>query len=247
MNENTQEPKLETAAKAAVEKSPYLQLALPISILAAALLISGALFYTKSGSKNAGQSGQAVIGDQLAKVEMKINASDHILGNKNAKVAVIEYSDFQCPFCRRFWKEALPQLKKEYIDTGKAVFVYRHYPLDFHPGALPAAKASECAAELGKFWELHDKIFQEQDKLGQGTIQFTVADIKSWAAQIGLKAGNFNQCLDSAKYDDRVSDDLKSGVAAGVSGTPTVFINGQRIVGAQPYANFKAAIDGLLK
>ncbi len=247
MNENAQEPKLETAAKTAIEKSPYLQLALPISIIIAALLISGSLFYAKTSPQNAGQSGQAVIGDQLAKVEMKINADDHILGSKNAKVTIIEYSDFQCPFCRRFWKESLPQLKKEYIDTGKAVFVYRHYPLDFHPGAFPAAKASECAAELGKFWELHDKIFQEQDKLGQGTVQFTAADIKNWAGQIGLEAGNFNRCLDSAKYDKRVSGDLESGAAAGVSGTPTVFISGQRIVGAQPYANFKAVIDSLLK
>jgi len=228
------------------ERPAYLQLALPISILVAAALISGSIFYTRGGAT---QSGGANIGNNppASKVDIKVGPDEHTLGDKNAKVTIVEYSDFQCPFCRRFWRETLPELKREYINTGKARFVYRHFPLDFHPAAMPSAKAVECANERGKFWEMHDKIFEEQDKLGQGTIQFTVADIKKWAAQIGLDRGSFDQCLDSDRYNQQVTSDLNSGSQAGVSGTPTVFINGQRVVGAQPYASFKAVIDSLGK
>ncbi|MDP2638073.1 MAG: thioredoxin domain-containing protein, partial [Candidatus Levybacteria bacterium] len=84
------------------------------------------------------------------------------LGEKNAKVTIIEFADLECPFCKRYFTDAFPQIKKDYIDTGKAAYYYRHFPLDFHPLAKPFAQASECANEQGKFWEMHDKIFQEQ-------------------------------------------------------------------------------------
>lgn len=87
---------------------------------------------------------------------------DPALGDPNAPVTIIEFSDFECPFCRRFWQETLPQIKAEYIDTGKARFVYRDFPLSMHPGAFPAALAANCANQQGKFWEMHDKIFSEQ-------------------------------------------------------------------------------------
>jgi len=163
------------------------------------------------------------------------------LGNKNAKVTVIEFSDFQCPFCRSFWRDTLPQIKKEYIDTGKVLFAYRHFPLrSIHPGAAPAAEASECANEQGKFWEMHDKIFAEQDKQGQGTIQFTNDDLKKWASEIGL---NINSCLDSGKYSKNVTEDEQAGNTATTTGTPTFVVNGQVTVGAQPFESFKAIID----
>lgn len=227
----------------------FMQLILPISILVAAVLISGAVIYNKKGMEpKKNQAGSAQIGEQLPqKVDLKVFQNDHVLGNTDAKVLVIEYSDFQCPFCRKFWQESFEQLKKEFIDSGKVKYIYRHYPLDFHPGAIPAAKAVECANESGNFWVLHDKIFQEQAKQGQGTIQFTEIDIKKWAAQIGLSEVAFSQCLSSEKYSGRVNEDLISGNEAGVRGTPTAFVNGQRIVGAQPYSAFKAAIEEALK
>lgn len=231
-------------------KPVYLQFALPVSILLAALIVSGTLFYTRGGGKGIPELAGANIGsqpNQPSQPDLKLNAGDHVLGSKNAKVTVIEYSDFQCPFCRRYWKDSLSQIKKEYIDTGKVRFVYRHYPLEFHPAAMISAKASECADESGKFWEMHDKIFQEQAKSGDGTITYTEDDIKKWAGEIGLNAVSFSACLDSDKYTKRINDDLASGTQAGVSGTPTVFINNQRIVGAQPYSIFKSAIDTLLR
>lgn len=166
-----------------------------------------------------------------------------LLGNRNAKVTVIEFSDFQCPFCRKYWTETLPQIEKEYIDKGLAKYAFRHFPLSFHPQAMMAAIASECANEQGKFWEFHDKLFEEQEKQSQGTIQFSKDDMKQWAQELSLNTDVFSQCLDSEKYKSLVKKDFEEGQAAGVSGTPAFFVNGKKIVGAQPFSAFKTLID----
>jgi len=168
-----------------------------------------------------------------------------ILGDKNAKVTIVEFSDFQCPFCRRFWKETLPQIEKDYIDTGKVQFAYRHFPLTaIHPAAVPAAQASECANEQGRFWQMHDKIFDEQEKLSAGgTAQFEASDLKKWASDLGLNTTQFNQCLDSGKFTKNVTDDEQEAQKLGINGTPTIFVNGLSLVGAQPYDSFKSLID----
>ena len=217
---------------------------LPGSILIAALLISGSVIMTRGGGGQLNNNGTPAPG---AKVNVSAD-DDPYLGNKNAKVTIIEFSDFQCPFCRSFWKDTLPQIKSEYIDTGKVKFVYRDYPLPFHPMAMPYALGANCANDQGKYWEMHDKIFAEQEKLGSGTIStLNAKDIKKWAAQLGLNANQFNQCLDSEKYKDEIAKDMADGSKVGVTGTPAFFINGQLIVGAQPYATFKALIDSELK
>jgi len=173
---------------------------------------------------------------------------DAILGDANAKVVVVEFSDFQCPFCRRFYTQTLSQLKEEYVSTGKIKFVYRDFPLSsIHPAAEKSAEASECAEEQGKFWEYHDKIFMEQDKLGQGTIEYGIEELKKWASEIGLDENKFNQCLDSGKYTSLIQEDTSASSALGVQSTPTFLINGQAVVGAQPFEVFKQTIDPLLK
>jgi len=137
---------------------------------------------------------------QPSKVQVSAD-DDPSKGNKDADVYVIEFSDFQCPFCRRFYTQTLTQLEDEYIKTNKIYFVYRDFPLDsIHPGATPAAQAAECADDQNKFWEMHNKIFDEQQKLGQGTVQFSDDDLKAWAKDIGLNTQTFNQCLDSGKH-----------------------------------------------
>jgi len=170
---------------------------------------------------------------------------DPVLGNKNAPLTIVEFSDFQCPFCRRFWKETLPQIEKDYIDTGKVQFAYRHFPLTaIHPAAVPAAQASECANEQGRFWQMHDKIFDEQEKLSAGgTAQFEASDLKKWASDLGLNTTQFNQCLDSGKFTKNVTDDEQEAQKLGINGTPTIFVNGLSLVGAQPYDSFKSLID----
>ncbi len=170
-----------------------------------------------------------------------------LLGDANAKVTMIEFSDFQCPFCRNFYTQSLPQIKKEYIDTGKVKLAYRHYPLPFHPAAMPSALASECANEQGRFWDYHDKLFEEEEKLGQGTVQYTADDLKRWAVEIGLIGITFDTCLDSEKYKDRVETDIQEATTAGVNSTPTFSVNGEIVEGAVPFAQFKAAIDRTLK
>ncbi len=236
-------------------ESPYMHFVLPASIIIAAIIVSGTLIYTQSNgniNRNAGAAqigtGDNQGGQPQKAAETKIVPSDHVLGNKNAPVSVVVYSDFQCPFCRVFWKDALPQIKENYVKTGKAKIVFRHFPLtSLHPSAKTAAVASECAAEQGKFWEMHDKIFQEQEKLGQGTVQFTPQDLAKWAGSIGLDTTGFNQCMASGKYDKLISDSIAAGTSLGVSGTPTSFVNGQKLVGAQPFSSFQTVINGLLK
>lgn len=216
---------------------------LPGAILIAALLISGSIvFYSLN---TGGGAGTANIKGE--KVDVSVD-DDPMLGNPKAKVTLIEFSDFQCPFCRSFWSGALQQIKSEYIDTGKVRFVYRDFPLSFHPAAQPAAEAAQCANDQGKFWDMHDKLFQEQEKKGTGTIQFSETDIKRWASQIsGLDMNKWNECFNSNKYQTEVEKDSSDGQAYGVSGTPTIFINGKPVVGAQPFSAFKAEIDQLLK
>lgn len=170
-----------------------------------------------------------------------------IMGNANAKITIVEFSDFQCPFCEQFFTNTLPQIKKDYIDTGKAKLYFRHFPLDFHPAAMPGALASECANEQSKFWEFHDKIFGNQSKIEtQGmTADQINQQYKAWALEVGLNATQFNSCLDSEKYKAQVTADVNDGKAAGTNGTPTFYINGTQLVGAQPYAAFKTALDAV--
>ncbi len=248
---------------------------LPGAILIAAVLISGSIvffsFNTGGRAGTANVKGNDVKGD---KVDVSVD-DDPMLGNPKAEVTIVEFSDFQCPFCRTFWRGAFQQIKTEYIDTGKVRFVYRDFPLSFHPAAQPAAEAAQCANDQGKFWEMHDKLFQEQEKKGAGTIQFSETDIKKWASQIpGLDMNKWNECVVPNKYKPEVENDLKDGSAYGVSGTPTTFIGEGKIiidlqymqdrikageyiikfdsgsvavVGAQPFDVFKAEIDKLLK
>ena len=229
------------------------KLFLPIAIVLAGVMISGAVLYTRTSSQtvaNTGGIAPQVAGDiQQAGGIVNVSADDDAaLGDPDAPVTIIEFSDFQCPFCRKFYRETLPQIKKDYLLTGKARFVYRDFPLvQIHPGATPAAEGAECAEEQGKFWEMHDAIFDEQEKQGSGTIQFTADDVKKWAAKIGLNTSKFNQCLDSGKYRQEVEKDLADGSAAGVNGTPATFINGRLVSGAQPFAAFKVIIDEELK
>lgn len=223
------------------------QLILPGAIVLAAIIISGTLLYVNLGKGDRG--GAAQIGGPVGQGVLREVSTDDdpFLGDKDAPVTIIEFSDYQCPFCRRFWTDTLPQLKDQYLNTGKARLIYRDFPLDFHLAAQAAAETAECAGDQERYWEMHDKIFNEQGRQGEGTISFTEQDLKQWAKEIGLKTKTFNQCLTDGKYRNEVKKDLEDGVRAGVSGTPTFFINGRVLVGAQPLAAFQAIIEEELK
>ncbi len=169
--------------------------------------------------------------------------TDHIRGSTTADIAVIEYSDFECPFCQRV-HPTMKQLLEQ--NTGKIMWIFRHYPLSFHPKAEPAAIASECVNELGgntAFWKFTDAVFDQQATFDPAAI----------AKQIGIDADAFDRCVSSGKYQSIIQEQLSQGSASGIQGTPgTIVLNlktqENRIVsGAQPLANFQAAIDALLQ
>jgi len=177
---------------------------------------------------------------------------DPVKGDPNAPITMIEFSDFQCPFCARFFTETLPLIQKNYIDTGKVKFVYRDFPLpDIHQNAIPAAIAAECADEQGMFWEYHDKIFENQILWQDLDNQNVVRTFEQFAEELGLDTNTFNTCLESAKYLEEVQNDLNEGVSYGVAGTPGFFIGNEKIgygmvSGAQPYSTFQQVFDQLL-
>jgi protein-disulfide isomerase len=160
------------------------------------------------------------------------------------KVEIVEFSDFQCPFCQKFFNDAYKQIKAKYVDTGKAKLVFRHYPLSFHQNAQKAGEAAECANRQGKFWPYHDVLFQKAQADGKG---LEVESLKQYAKDLGLNSDKFNACLDNGETASIVSSDTTAGNNAGVSGTPTVFINGQKVVGAQPFSAFESIIESALK
>jgi protein-disulfide isomerase len=171
-------------------------------------------------------------------------------GDKNAKLTLIEFSDYQCPFCGRHVSQTLPQLDAEYIKTGKVKYVFFDFPLDFHQNAFKAAQAANCAGDQGKFWQMHDKLFANQKAL-------EVSDINKYAKELNLDMTKFDSCLNSEESANEVKKDLVEGQKAGVKGTPSFFLgitnpkdSNVKIVevirGAQPYNNFKQAIDKTL-
>jgi protein-disulfide isomerase len=164
-----------------------------------------------------------------------------MLGSASAPVTVIEFSDFQCGFCKRFWVDTLPKLKEAYIDTGKARFVYRHFAI-LGKHSEQAALASECAAEQGKFWEYHDQLFKNQ-----GGLAFTEAKLKQYARDIGLNAGAFGTCLETGKYKEKVERETLAAANLGGRGTPFFVVNQHLLVGAQPYVVFQKMVDEELK
>src|SRR5262245_18652940 len=161
------------------------------------------------------------------------SANSPAKGSANAPIEMIEFSDFQCPFCLRA-DPTVQQVLKTYGDRIR--FVYRHYPLPNHPNARPAAEAAACANEQGKFWPYHDRLFADPGKL-------STSDLKKTAADLGLNASQFNACVDSHKFKAAIDTDIREGEQAGVNGTPAFFINGRAISGAQPFDVFKKIID----
>ncbi len=172
------------------------------------------------------------------------------LGNDNAPVLLVEYSDFQCPFCKRFFNDSDAQLK-QWAAEGKIQLIFKDFPLSFHPMAGPSANAARCAGVQGKFWEMHDKIFEETTILSAtATAQYTNDDLKAWAAAIGVDTVAFNTCFDSNTYDEGVQDSIAEGQSIGVSGTPSFAIGkpgdkAQLVVGACPTSVFQQVLDAI--
>jgi len=208
-----------------------------------------------AGNAGTPTAAQAPVGN-TGPVTVSID-DDPVLGDKNAKVTLIDFSDYECPFCKRHFEQTLPELIKKYIDTGKVKMVYRDLPLPFHdPMATTEAIAANCARDQGgdaSYYKFHDEIFKRTTSNGNGLDKEKLYTI---ASDLGLNADTFKSCLDSEKYKEEVQKDLADATKAGANGTPTFFIgkstskgeiSATRIVGAQPLSSFEAIIDKALQ
>ncbi len=163
-------------------------------------------------------------------------------GDPDAPITIVEFSDYECPFCKRFVDNTFDQIQKEYIDTGKVKYVFRDFPLGFHPNAAPAANAAECVRDQAgdeAYFAYHDVLFANQKALD-------VASLKGYGADFDIDQAAFATCIDEEKFAAEVAADMAEGQSYGVSGTPAFFVNGTLLSGAQPFAAFKAAIDEAL-
>ncbi len=168
----------------------------------------------------------------------------HFKGDENAPVTIIEFSDFQCPFCGRFARETKVQIEEAYVATGKVRFAYWNYAF-LGDESTWAAEAAECAADQGRYWEYHDKLFNEQSGENEGG--FSKENLKRFAVELGLDSVLFNECLDSGKYTELIQSDAMIAQQIGVRSTPSFLINGTPLVGAQPFSAFQQVIESLLK
>ncbi len=219
------------------EKGEWLENVIAFAVVA--LLVLGVCAYIFHWFPFNQAAAQVSIPDQIFPVTDGANPA---LGNDTANVTMIEFADYQCSACAAFQRDTFPQIKRDYIDTGKIRYVFRDFPLEqIHPYADEAALAAACAEEQGEFWQFHDALYNISDKLSDPAI-------KALAPQLGLNDSQFEECLSSGRYLDKVRADYVDGINdGGVTATPTFFIGGKRIIGGQPYATFQQAIDAALE
>lgn len=229
-------------------------LAVPVAIIIAGAFVAGSIFYT-SGKGTGTVAGQPQVDSakkEVAAVKIPpVTEKDHILGNPNAAIVMVEYSDTECPFCKTF-QGTMNQIIDQYGKDGKVAWVYRHFPLDsIHPKARREATGAECANELGgneKFWAYMDRIFE----ITPSNNKLDPAQVSQIAKDIGLDGAKFEACLNSNKYAAHIEEDLQGGLKAGVNGTPATFAINRKtgeqtlISGAQPFAAVKSFIDSTL-
>lgn len=247
----------------------------PVAVLIGAVIIAIAIMINGGTIKLQGLSSQVPSTPQQVQVSpapriVNVGVGNlPALGNPNAKVTVVEFADFQCPFCLAVtglqpnspvasqlsqqdpsWQPFESNIRKDYVDSGKVRYIFRDFAfLDqaSDPAgseSTNAANAARCANDQGKFWQYHDYLYSHQGQEDQGT--FSKDNLKKFASDLGLNSSQFNQCVDSDKYIAEVKKDTSDGRSSGVDATPTIFVNGQELRGAAPYSDVKQAIDSAL-
>ncbi len=203
------------------------------AVFVAALIFAGADFVKQFFPNNI----------QVAEELPRAMTQSNTMGDPKAPVYIVEYGDFQCPFCLKFWSETEPQLIEEYVNTGKVYFEYRAFPI-IGPESVTAAEGAYCAGDQGKFWEFHDTLFTNWT--GENVGDFTQDKLSQYAEALNLDVAEFESCLSEGKYKGRVEQDKAQGDADGVHATPTLFINGVKVEGAQPFHALKQFIEDAL-
>jgi protein-disulfide isomerase len=224
---------------------------IPGSIIAAGIIIAIAVIYNGGGKvRNTeikgveeGQSAAVAASGQAAAL-LEAGDNSRVLGNPAAKVTFVEFGDFQCPFCGRFYQTAEKEIIEKYVKTGKIKFVWRDFAF-LGQESFDAAQAARCAGDQGKFWQYHDYLFENQKGENQGA--FSSTNLKNFGVKLGLDPKTFNSCLDSGKYLNDVKKESELGRELGVTGTPSSFINGRQITGAVPFSQLETVIIEALK
>lgn len=209
------------------------------AVLAAAVLVGGLLVAGELGRGDDDTESRPA----AAEVYPGIPRQGNVLGRPDAPVIIEEWSDFQCPVCRRFYEAIEPLVVRDYVASGRARFVYRDFAF-LGQESRDAAEAARCADEQGKFWEYHGGLFERQGAENSGA--FSRNHLERLAGDIGLDSSRFEACLDSGAYTDDVIRDLEAGRAAGVSGTPTIVVNGRTFPGLPSWEQLRAAIEDAL-
>ena len=204
----------------------------------------------KNLEKGVGTAGNAAVASPAAAPTVDINSAGGVghfpvQGKTDAKVTIIEFADFRCPYCEQFFSQTMPQILANYVNTGKVKFAFRNYAF-LGPGSIVAADATECANDQGKFWAFHDYLYKNQPSESD-TSMYNADTLSKAAATLGMDATKFKNCVTAKTDDAKVQQDLADGQKAGVTGTPAFFINGTFINGAEPYSAFQQAIDAALK
>lgn len=213
------------------------------AVVVAGVLIGAAIFFSReapvgSNAMSDVSSDSALSGSEGPRVFFE--AEDPTLGDPDAPVVMVEFSDFQCPFCKRFFDTSGKAILEQYVKTGAVRFVYRDFPLDdAHPRARVAAEAAECAGAQGKFWQFHDYIFENQSKIAS-------MDFVAVGDMFGLDSARFTSCIRARETSGEVEKDFRDGILLGVEGTPTFFVNGTLVSGALPFGEFQRVIEAEL-
>lgn len=257
----------ENANSITVKKSTFTSL---VVVLVIVIAISAFFAGNYVSNFNSDKVTQSDLNNAFAKLEEKILTStqpsvqpntqpikvsvddDPMKGNPDAPITIIEFSDYECPFCGKFYTDTLPLIEENYINTGKVNFVYRDFPIQsIHPNAVPTAMAAECADDQEMFWPYHDMIFENKRTWEKQRGQSLVNELVQYAVVLGLDAEEFTVCLESNKHLDEVRNDLQDGQSYGISGTPGFFIGNDnsgyiKISGAKPYQTFVEILEGML-
>lgn len=252
--------------KISVKKSTFNGLLVGIIILVG---ITAFFAGSYTSNLNSNQISTADLDEAMAKLELKLLQNqlptkqavepikismddDPIIGNPDAPITIVEFSDFQCPFCARFHTQTLPLLLEEYIEQDKVKIVFRDFPIQsIHPNALPASIAAECANDQNKFREMHDVLFEKQNSWNRVETNDALSLFSQYASDMQLDQETFDSCLTSGKHIPEIQNDLNDGRDYGVSGTPGFFVGNDQIgfvelKGAQPFESFKKVIDAQL-
>ncbi len=211
---------------------------IPLSIIIAAFIIGGAIILKDKNTNK----GNTQVESGKASIEIDINRNE-ILGNKNAKVSWVEFGDYQCPYCKKLHSGARKEIIKKYVDSGKINMVFKNFAF-LGEESVWAAEAALCAKDQGKFWDYHDLLFEKQSGENQGT--FKKDNLIKWAAELGLNVDEFKGCLDSEVKKSEIQKDYEEGIKVGVEGTPTVFINGEKMGGVLPVEKYEEVIEKFL-